>query len=327
MQAGKTSDVLLKVNELRTYFFLERGVLKAVDGASFEVRKGSALGLVGESGCGKTVTALSILRLLSPIAKVVGGEILFEGEDLLKKSANEIRSIRGGKIAMVFQDPTSALNPSYTVGYQISEAIQLHQGLSKKEALERVHNILWLVGIPSPEERVDNYPHELSGGQRQRVMIAMALSCNPSLLIADEPTSNLDVTIQAQILDLIESLRKRFGTSLMMITHNLGVVAETCDTIAVMYTGEVVEYCDTTSLFYDTKHPYTMGLLKCVPRVDMLKPLTPISGSMPNLITPPQGCKFHPRCPYAFERCRHEKPKLQEVSPGHMVACHLYGPS
>lgn len=324
MEEGRSSNVLLQVNDLKTYFFLERGVLKAVDGVTFQIREGQAVGIVGESGSGKTITAMSIMRLQPPTSKIVGGQILFRGDDLVQKKEDEIRAIRGASIAMVFQDPTSALNPAYTIGYQIAEAIQLHQKLSPAKAMERAIEILRLVGIPSPEERIHDFPHQISGGQRQRVMIAMALSCNPSLLIADEPTSNLDVTIQAQILELIEQLREKFGTALLMISHNLGVVAETCDQVAVMYCGEIVEYSDVESLFHDPKHPYTTALLKCVPRVDVQRQLSPIPGSIPNLISPPTGCKFHPRCPYAFQRCSDERPQLKEVAPGHMVACHLY---
>jgi oligopeptide/dipeptide ABC transporter ATP-binding protein len=319
------SEALLEVRGLKTYFFLERGIVKAVDGINFTIHKGRTLGLVGESGCGKSVTALSIMRLVpSPPGKIIAGEVYFEGENLLALSDDEIRKIRGARIAMIFQDPTAALNPVYTIGEQIAEAIQLHQGLSKKEAYERAAEMLGLVGIPSAHERIHDYPHQFSGGMRQRAMIAMALSCRPSLLIADEATTNLDVTIQAQILELMRRLKKTFDSSILLITHDLGIVAEMCDDVAIMYAGDIVEYADSMSLFYNTRHPYTLGLLRCIPsRNRGVERLHSIEGTIPDLISPPQGCKFHPRCPMAVELCKREKPQLVEVEPGHFVACYL----
>lgn len=319
------SEAILDVQGLKTSFFLQRGIVKAVDGIDFTISKGRTLGLVGESGCGKSVTALSIMRLVpSPPGKIVAGAVNFEGRDLLKLSDNEIRNIRGASIAMIFQDPTAALNPVFTVGEQIAEAVQLHQGLSKEKAYDRATEMLSLVGIPSPKERIKDYPHQFSGGMRQRAMIAMALSCRPSLLIADEPTTNLDVTVQAQILELMRQLKDTFGSSILMITHDLGIVAEMCDDVAVMYAGDIVEYAESISLFYNTKHPYTLALLRCIPsRNRGVERLHSIEGTIPDLITPPQGCKFHPRCPRATEICRREKPKLLEVEKGHVVACHV----
>jgi len=319
----QTNEALLDVRGLKTCFFLERGTVKAVDGIDFTIHKGRTLGLVGESGCGKSVTALSIMRLVpSPPGKIVEGEVNFGGRDLLKLDYDEIRKIRGASIAMIFQDPTAALNPVFTVGEQIAEAIQLHQGLSKKEAYDRAAEMLGLVGIPSAKERVHDYPHQFSGGMRQRVMIAMALSCRPSLLIADEPTTNLDVTIQAQILELMKQLKETFGSSILFITHDFGIVAEMCDDVAVMYAGDIVEYADSISLFCNPKHPYTLGLLRCIPsRNRGVERLSSIRGTIPDLISTPKGCKFHPRCPRAKEPCRLEKPELLEVEKGHTVAC------
>jgi oligopeptide/dipeptide ABC transporter ATP-binding protein len=319
------NEVLLSVRGLQTYFYLERGIVKAVDGIDFTIRKGRTLGLVGESGCGKSVTALSIMRLVpNPPGKIIGGEINLEGKNLLELSDEEIRKIRGASIAMIFQDPTAALNPVYTVGEQIAEIVRLHQGLSTKEAYDRAAEMLALVGIPSSKERVHDYPHQFSGGMRQRAMIAMALSCRPSLLIADEPTTNLDVTVQAQILELMRELKQTFGSSILLITHDLGIVAEMCDDVAVMYAGDIVEYADSITLFYSTKHPYTLGLLRCIPsRNRGVDRLPSIEGTIPELISPPKGCKFHPRCPIATELCQHEKPSLREIEPNHFVSCHL----
>jgi len=319
------NEVLLSVRGLQTYFYLERGIVKAVDGIDFTIRKGRTLGLVGESGCGKSVTALSIMRLVpNPPGKIIGGEINLEGKNLLELSDEEIRKIRGASIAMIFQDPTAALNPVYTVGEQIAEIVRLHQGLSTKKAYDRAAEMLALVGIPSSKERIHDYPHQFSGGMRQRAMIAMALSCRPSLLIADEPTTNLDVTVQAQILELMRELKQTFGSSILLITHDLGIVAEMCDDVAVMYAGDIVEYADSITLFYNTKHPYTLGLLRCIPsRNRGVERLPSIEGTIPELISPPKGCKFHPRCPIATELCQHEKPSLREIEPNHFVACHL----
>lgn len=316
---------LLSIRNLRTYFFTEDGVVRAVDGISLEIGKREAVGLVGESGCGKTVTALSIMRLVLPPSRIVGGEILFKGEDLLKKSEDEMRKIRGNKISMIPQDSVSSLNPVLTIGEQIAEVIRLHQGLNRWEAKRKVVEMLELVGIPSPSKRVDEYPHQLSGGMRQRVMIAMALACNPELIIADEPTTALDVTIQAQMLEVMKNMIKDLGCSLLLITHDFGVIAEMCDKVAVMYTGNIVEYAPTKVLFKNPKHPYTHGLLKSIPKIDVdVERFEIIDGTVPNLVDPPTGCKFHPRCPYAREICSKQKPQLVEVGPGHFVSCWMY---
>ena len=316
---------LLSIRNLRTYFFTEDGVVKAVDGISLEIGKREAVGLVGESGCGKTVTALSIMRLVPPPGRIVGGEILFKGEDLLKKSEDEMRKIKGNRISMIPQDSVSSLNPVLTIGEQIAEVIRLHQGLNRWEAKRKVVEMLELVGIPSPSKRVDEYPHQLSGGMRQRVMIAMALACNPELIIADEPTTALDVTIQAQILEVMKNMIKDLGCSLLLITHDFGVIAEMCDKVAVMYTGNIVEYAPTKVLFKNPKHPYTHGLLNSIPKIDAdVERFEVIDGTVPNLVDPPTGCKFHPRCPYAREICSKQKPQLVEVESGHFVSCWMY---
>ena len=316
---------LLSIRNLKTYFFTEDGVFRAVDGVSLEIGKKEAVGLVGESGCGKTVTALSIIRLLPPLCRIVSGEILFKGEDLLKKSEDEMRKIRGNKISMIPQDSVSSLNPVLTIGEQIAEVIGLHRGLNKWEARRKVVEMLELVRIPSPSKRVDEYPHQLSGGMRQRVMIAMALICNPELIIADEPTTALDVTIQAQILDVMKNMIKEFGCSLILITHDFGVVAEMCDKVAVMYAGNIVEYAPTKALFKNPKHPYTYGLLKSIPKINAdVERFEVIDGTVPNLANPPAGCKFCPRCPYTREICNKQKPQLVEVKPGHFVSCWMY---
>ena len=318
------SERLLEVRNLKTYFRTEEGLVPAVDGVSFHINRGETLGVVGESGCGKSVTSLSIMRLIpQPPGEIASGEIIFEGEDLLKKSEREMRRIRGNDIAMIFQEPMTSLNPVYTVGDQIAEAIELHQGLSRREALAKAVEMLRLVGIPSPEQRVKEYPHQLSGGMRQRVMIAMALSCNPKLLIADEPTTALDVTIQAQILELMKELREKIGMAIMLITHDLGVIAEMAERVVVMYAGKIVEEADVYSLFRRPYHPYTEGLLHSIPRLDQPKgtKLHVIEGVVPNPLNMPTGCRFHPRCPYATDRCRAEEPVLQEVEPGRFTAC------
>jgi peptide/nickel transport system ATP-binding protein/oligopeptide transport system ATP-binding protein len=283
------------------------------------------MGLVGESGCGKSVTALSIMRLIpSPPGKIVGGEICLDGKNLLELDEREMRKIRGKKISMIFQEPMTSLDPVFTIGYEIMESIQLHQGLEKEKAREKAIEALRVVGIPDPERRVDEYPHELSGGMRQRAMIAMALSCNPALLIADEPTTALDVTIQAQILRLIDELKEKFGASVMLITHDLGVIAEMCDNVAVMYAGYIVEYADVDTLFSNPLHPYTKGLNKSIPRLDAkTERLDVIRGLVPNLLDVPSGCPFHPRCDFCSKRCIEEVPKLIEVEDGHLVRCHL----
>ncbi len=316
---------------LKTYFFLERGVVKAVDGVDFEIKKGEIFGVVGETGCGKSVTALSILRLVqSPPGKIVEGKIIFEGENLLKKSKERMRKIRGTKISMIFQDPHTSLDPVFTVGHQIAEPIELHQVIeqhliSADEVPKKVIEMLKLVKIPDPEHRVVEYPHQFSGGMKQRTMIAMMLSCNPSLLIADEPTTAVDVTIQAQILDLMRELRRKLGTSILIITHNLGVIAEMCDRVAVMYAGNIVEQADIMTLFESPKHPYTRALLAAVPKVGAKKgELESITGMVPSLITPPPGCKFHPRCPHAMDICRKKFPQMIKIGKEHLVSCHLY---
>jgi oligopeptide/dipeptide ABC transporter ATP-binding protein len=327
----RSKDVLLKIEGLKTYFYTEEGVVRAVDGVDLEIRRGEILGLVGESGCGKSVTALSIMRLVqSPPGRIVAGRILLDGEDLLKKSEKEMWKIRGTKISMIFQDPHTSLDPVFTIGFQLAEPIELHQVLERKllkkeDVPRKVVEMLSMVKIPDPEHRVNEYPHQLSGGMKQRVMIAMMLSCNPSLLIADEPTTALDVTIQAQILDLLKELRRRLGMSVLMITHNLGVVADLCDRVAVMYAGNIVEQADVLSIFKRPRHPYTRALLEAVPSlVGRERRLRTIPGSVPSLISPPPGCKFHPRCPKAMEVCKRVFPEMVRVGKEHFVRCHLY---
>ncbi len=317
---------VLQLEDLTVRFHLKRGQLTAIDGVTLAVQRGETFGLVGESGSGKTVTARSVMRLIPiPPGEIVRGRILFEGTNILEHSDQQMRELRGKKIAMVFQEPMSALNPVFTVGKQIADALRTNLGMSKKEAKARVIELLQLVGIPSPAARYDNYVHEFSGGMRQRVMLAMALSCNPTFLIADEPTTALDVTIQATILELIRSMIERFNMSLIFITHNLGVVAHTCDTIGVMYASHLVELGTKNELFANPLHPYTVGLLNSIPRLDTTtKYLTPITGSVCNMLHPPQGCKFHPRCAHAMDICTQEVPPLKEAAPGHFVACHLH---
>jgi len=320
-------DLLLQVKDLRTHFFTDDGVVKAVDGVDFSIRKGETLGMVGESGCGKSVSALSILRLIQePPGKIVGGEIWFKGKDLLKKKSQEMRKIRGNDISMIFQEPMTSLNPVYTIGEQISEAIILHQKLDKEKALKKTVEMLSLVSIPSPEKRVHEYPHELSGGQRQRAMIAMALSCNPDLLIADEPTTALDVTIQAQILELMKKLKDEIGMSILMITHDLGVIAEVSDDVVVVYAGKAVEYSDVKTIFKDPRHPYTMALQNSIPRLTDKpgKKLEVIQGGIPDPLALPFGCKFHPRCKFAIDLCRKEEPELEKIGDHHVVRCWMY---
>jgi oligopeptide transport system ATP-binding protein len=317
-------EPLLDVKNLKTQFFTQDGVVKAVDDVSFHIMPGETLGIVGESGCGKSITAMSIMRLIpSPPGKIVGGQILFDGEDVMKMSDEEVRSIRGNKIAMIFQDPMTSLNPVLTINRQISESLELHLGMSKSQSRARSVELLKMVGIPNAEERVDQYPHQFSGGMRQRVMIAMALSCNPSLLIADEPTTALDVTIQAQILDLMRNLQQEHNTALMMITHDLGVVAGMTDRIQVMYAGHVVETATTEELFANPRHPYTVGLLNSIPRLDAAAKakLNPIRGLPPDLIDLPDMCPFLPRCDYAREKCEQQNPPLLEVNDIHRSAC------
>ncbi|EKE76498.1 ABC transporter ATP-binding protein [Oceanibaculum indicum] len=319
----ESAQPLLDVRGLVTEFHSSEGVFKAVDGVSFAVARGETLGIVGESGCGKSVTSLSVMGLIPrPPGKIPAGEIVFEGRDLLTLSSREMRDVRGNDISMIFQEPMTSLNPVYTVGQQIMEGILLHEDISEAEARERAIEMLRLVRIPSPESRVDDFPHQMSGGVRQRVMIAPALACNPKLLIADEPTTALDVTIQAQILDLMRDLRERTGTAIMLITHDLGVIAELADRVVVMYAGKVVEEARVGDLFTDPQHPYTLGLLGSIPKLDVEEErLATIEGSVPNPYNMPAGCKFNPRCPFADDKCRQDVPVLAEVKPGHKVAC------
>jgi oligopeptide transport system ATP-binding protein len=317
-------EPLLEVNNLKTQFFTQDGVVKAVDDVSFKLFPGETLGVVGESGCGKSITAMSIMRLIpSPPGRIVDGQVLFEGEDILKMSDEEVRSIRGNKIAMIFQDPMTSLNPVLTINRQISESLELHLGMGRSQSRQRSIELLKMVGIPNAEERIDQYPHQFSGGMRQRVMIAMALSCNPSLLIADEPTTALDVTIQAQILDLIRTLQQEHNSALMLITHDLGVVAGMTDRIQVMYAGHIVEAATTEDLFGNPRHPYTVGLLNSIPRLDAVRKemLDPIRGLPPDLIDLPDMCPFLPRCDWAKEKCEQQNPPLLEVHETHHSAC------
>jgi len=317
---------LLAVENLHTVFRTDDGVVKAVNGVSFEVREGETLGIVGESGCGKSVTAFSIMRLIpSPPGKIVEGAVRLRGRDLLGISDNEMRLLRGNQISMIFQEPMTALNPVYTVGDQIMEAVRLHQKVGRREARKRAVEMLEHVGIPSPEQRVGEYPHQLSGGMRQRVMIAMALSCNPSILIADEPTTALDVTIQAQILDLLKKLQREMGMAIILITHDLGVIAETADNVAVMYAGRVVEQAPVNELFANPQHPYTIGLLESIPKAHERKErLAVIPGTVPPPTAFPQGCAFHPRCPFIVDECRREIPPLESSTRDHLVRCHRW---
>ena len=318
---------LLELRDLKTYFNTGGKVVRAVDGIDLTVERGKTEGLVGESGCGKTVTALSIMGLVPPPGKTVAGEILLEGENLLLKNAREMAKIRGRKISMVFQEPLSCLNPVLRVGRQIEEAIRLHQGLGPPEAREKAVNMLDLVGIPSPRARARDYAHQLSGGMRQRVMIAMALSCHPSLLIADEPTTALDVTIQAQILELLQGLTQELNTALLLITHDFGIVAKLCDRISVMYAGKIVERAPTRHIFKHPRHPYTRGLLHAIPRIDRdVHRLESINGVIPNLAALPAGCPFHPRCPGHEEICHREYPPAVQVGREHRVSCWKHAP-
>lgn len=311
---------LLDIQGLSTVFDTEGGTAKAVDNLSFSLKKGSVLGIVGESGCGKSITSLSILRLVPPPGRIVSGKVLFDGQDLLSLSETKMQEIRGDRIALIPQDPMTSLNPVYTIGEQIVEAIELHQNVSKKEARKRAIEVLDQVRIPEAANRIDDYPHQFSGGMRQRVMIAMALSCKPDLLIADEPTTALDVTVQAQILDLLRAIQKDEGMSILLITHDLGVVAEMCDDVAIMYAGSIVEYAPVVDLFKRPKHPYTVGLLNSIPRPGSTR-LTPIDGQPPSLINLPAGCRFANRCPLVEPRCLEALPPLEEKLPGHTARC------
>ncbi|MER8905899.1 ABC transporter ATP-binding protein [Mesorhizobium sp. M0772] len=324
MRESAEDDVLLDVRDLETHFYGEESVTRALGGISFQVKKGETLGVVGESGCGKSVTALSILRLLPKLsARTVGGEVRFHGRDLLDLSDREMRKIRGDQIAMIFQEPMTSLNPVYTVGHQIAEAVQIHTKASRSVAIKKAEEMLRLVRIADPERRVNNYPHEMSGGMRQRAMIAMALACSPELLIADEPTTALDVTIQAQILRLMVDLKERTGTAVMFITHDLGVVAETCQRVIVMYAGRIVEQANVIDLFARPAHPYTQGLMRSVPdpRRGRQRRLPEIPGIVPSLRDPIVGCSFAPRCPFAMDICREKTPILRDVGSSHAAAC------
>ncbi|MDZ7704008.1 MAG: ABC transporter ATP-binding protein [Trueperaceae bacterium] len=319
-------DRLVDVRDLKTYFDTDEGTVKAVDGVSFHIDKGETLAVVGESGSGKSVTSLSMMRLIaSPPGRIAGGEILFAGEDLVKKTERQMRKIRGNDISMIFQEPMTSLNPVYTVGDQIAEAITLHQGKTRRQAMKLAADMLDLVGIPEPDKRVRNYPHQMSGGMRQRVMIAMALSCGPQLLIADEPTTALDVTIQAQILDLMRKLQREIGMSILFVTHDLGVVAEIADRVVVMYAGRAVEEAHVNDIFAKPQMPYTLGLLNSIPRVDKAaehqERLEAIPGNVPNPLHLPEGCAFHPRCRFAVDDCKKAIPPLEDTGGGHMVRC------
>ena len=320
------SEKLLEVKNLKTYFYTDEGVVKSVDDVSFDVEKGKTLGIVGESGCGKSITSLSIMQLVeTPPGKIVGGEIIYQGENLLEKNKDQMRKIRGGEIAMIFQEPMTSLNPVFTVGKQIMEALRLHTDLDKEKAKERAIEMLKLVKIPLPEKRFNEYPHQLSGGMRQRVMIAMGLICHPKLLIADEPTTALDVTIQAQILELMKKLQKTNRMGIIFITHNLGVVAEICDKVSVMYAGKIVEQGPVDDIFYAPGHPYTRGLLRSMPRVDAdsYERLIPIEGTPIDMLNPPEGCPFAPRCESAMKICLQKMPPYVELGENHRSACWL----
>ncbi|MEA1993413.1 MAG: ABC transporter ATP-binding protein [Euryarchaeota archaeon] len=317
---------LLNVSDLKTYFYTYEGVVKALEGINLDIYKGESFGLVGETGCGKSVTALSIMRLIQwPPGKIIDGKVEFDGKDLLSLPESEMRKMRGAEISMIFQEPMSSLNPIFTIGGQIAEAITLHQDLDKGEAKKKTLEMLNLVGMPNAEEVLDQYPHELSGGMQQRAMIAMALSCKPALLIADEPTTALDVTVQAQILELIQTVNEEMDSSMLLITHDLGVIAQVCERVAVMYAGYIVEVGKVKQIFKNPYHPYTKGLVKAIPKITTsTKRLEVVRGVVPNLITPPPGCRFHPRCDHAMEICKEKAPKMIEVEEGHQVACFLH---
>jgi len=322
-----SEDIILKIEDLKVNFYTYAGVVKAIDGVDLEVKRGECLGLVGETGCGKTVTMRSVLRLIPPPGRIVSGKIFFDGKNLLELPGEEMQKIRGNKIAYIVQEPSVALDPLYRVGYQVAEPMIYHGIVDKlKSAISRVLDLFKLVSMPEPEHRIWTYPHELSGGMKQRTVIATALTGEPELIIADEPTTAVDVTIQAQILELLNKLRRERNLTLILVTHNLGIVAEMCDRVAVMYAGNIVEIADVFELFKNPLHPYTVGLIGAVPRITASRDvvLKPIKGSVPNLINPPSGCRFHPRCEYAMDKCRSEKPVLKEAKKDHYVACHLY---
>ncbi len=326
-----TSKSILEIKDLYTHFYTPEGTVRAVDGVSYDLMEGETLGVVGESGCGKTVTALSILNLIpSPPGKIFGGGIFFQGKDLTKMPPKELRKVRGNQISMIFQEPMTSLNPVFTIGFQIAEAVMLHQGMKKRDAMDKAAEMLELVGIPLPKQRVREYPHQLSGGMRQRAMIAMALSCNPKILLADEPTTALDVTIQAQVLDLLMQLKEELGTAIILITHDLGLIAETCKRVVVMYAGKVVEQAPVEAIFGDPLHPYTVGLLNSIPKLRTSKEqgkgvrLQEIKGIVPSLNRLPTGCSFNPRCDKVFGMCSEHEPELREVKPGHFARCFLH---
>ncbi|MET4515559.1 ABC transporter ATP-binding protein [Bradyrhizobium sp. I1.7.5] len=319
---------LLEIKGLKTHFSTDDGILQAVDGVDISINKGETLCVVGESGCGKTVTAMSILKLIAmPPGRIAAGQIIFEGRDLVPLTSRQLDEIRAKEIGFIFQEPMTSLNPVLTIGEQIAESLRRHEAVTKKQALERTIEMLKLVQIPNAEGRVHNYPHQFSGGMRQRVMIAMALACRPKLIIADEPTTALDVTIQAQILDLLQDMKERFGMAVMLITHAMGVVAETAQRVVVMYAGKVVEEALVDDLFGNPGHPYTQGLIRSIPRIDLdsehKRRLEAIGGSVPILINPPVGCRFAPRCKFAMNVCTEKEPLLREIAPGHRMACHL----
>ena len=319
---------VLEIKDLRTYFYTSDGEVRAVDGLRYSIRKGECVALVGESACGKSVSALSVMRLIPyPPGIIVGGEIIFEGQDLLKLSESKMRDTRGNQIAMVFQEPMTSLNPVLSINLQLTESLETHRDMDRKSAKKEALNLLKVVGLPDAEQRLEYYPHQFSGGMQQRIMIAMALSCNPKLLIADEPTTSVDVTVQAQLLELLNDLRSQFGTSVLLITHNLGIVARYADRVNVMYAGRLVETAPTRDLYRSPKHPYTLGLLASVPRLDMPRDrkLSVIDGLPPHLARLPKGCHFCPRCTIAIDRCREEKPELEEVGEDHYAACFRAG--
>jgi len=323
---GKSEEILLDIRDLKVRFYTYQGIVHAVDIERFTIYQRESVGLVGETGCGKTVTSLAILGLIPTTGRIESGEIIFKGEDLLKKSKDEMRQIVGKQISMIFQNPVSSLNPVFTIGDQIVSVIRLHQNLGKAEAKKKAIEMLELVRLPDPRKIMKSYPHELSGGMCQRAMIAMALSCNPDLLIGDEPTTALDVTIQAQILKLMNELKEKINTSILLITHDLSVVAQTCDRVAVMYAGNLVEAGTTRAVFKDPRHPYTKGLLDAIPKLGSReRRLRGIEGAVPSLLNPPEGCRFNPRCPMAMKTCRQMSPKLIEVETGHYVSCLRYG--
>ncbi len=316
------SGNIIEVKNLEVSYLTEAGDIHAVNDVSFAIQKGTTFGLVGETGAGKTTTALSMLRLIQEPGEIQNGEILFKGGNLFDISEKEMQLIRGAEISMIFQDPMTALNPVHTIGAQIAEVVRLHQDCSKSEALERAAQMLEKVGIPA--DRVGDYPHQLSGGMKQRVVIAIALACNPELLIADEPTTALDVTVQAQVLEMINGLKKEYNTAMLLITHDLGIVAETCDTVGIMYAGEIVELGNLEQIFDQTLHPYTKGLFASIPKLDEdIERLSPIAGLMPDPVNLPAGCKFHPRCPYASTKCSEQTPVFMDAGNGHMVRCHF----